>query len=48
MIIVVLSPSEYRKWMKTKQTFKDSYFAAAAVAAAPADTLAPMTKAVIK
>jgi len=47
MIIVVLSPSEYRKWMKTKQTFKESYFAAAAPAA-PADTLAAMPEALVK
>jgi cytochrome c oxidase subunit 2 len=52
MIIVVLAPSEYRKWMKTKQTFKESYFAAAAVVdadlAASADTLAAMPEVLVK
>jgi len=36
MIVVVLPESEYKSWMKTKQTFKD-VFSAAAAAAAPAD-----------
>jgi cytochrome c oxidase subunit 2 len=35
MIVVVLPESEYKTWMKTKQTFKD-VFSAAAAAAAPA------------
>ncbi len=44
MIVVVLSPSEYKSWMASKanQTFKDKYFVAAPVAteevAAPAET----------
>lgn len=46
MIVVVLPESEYKSWMKTKQTFKDVFSAAAAAAApadaatSPADTLA--------
>jgi cytochrome c oxidase subunit 2 len=48
MIVVVLPESEYKSWIKTKQTFKDVFGAAAAAAApaapaegaAPADTLA--------
>lgn len=36
MVVVVLEESDYKKWMKTKQTFKDVYFAAAAAAASPA------------
>jgi len=38
MVVVVLSEGEYKTWMKSKQTFKDVYFAAAAAApAAPAN-----------
>jgi cytochrome c oxidase subunit 2 len=55
MIIVVLSPNEYKAWMKTKQTqrFKDVYFAAATSAVvdpskAGIDTLAVMAEAVVK
>ena len=41
MIVVVDSPSTYKKWMKTKRTFKDEFLAAPAPAAAetPADSL---------
>jgi cytochrome c oxidase subunit 2 len=41
MIVVVDSPSTYKKWMKTKKTFKDEFLAAPAPAAAetPADSL---------
>jgi cytochrome c oxidase subunit 2 len=42
MIVVVETPSSYKKWMKTKKTFKDEYLAAPAPAPAavvPADTL---------
>jgi heme/copper-type cytochrome/quinol oxidase subunit 2 len=40
MIVVVDSPSTYKKWMKTKKTFKDEYLAVpVAEEAAPADTL---------
>ena len=54
MIIVVLSPTEYKSWMKMKQkqTFKDIYFAAAAATVEPgvagADSLAVTAEAVIK
>ena len=53
MIIVVLSPSEFKSWMrmKQKQTFKDIYFAAAAATVEPgvvADTMAVTAEAVIK
>jgi len=39
MIVVVLSPAEYNAWMKSKakSTFKDSFMAAPAAEAAPAD-----------
>ena len=41
MIVVVDSPSTYKKWMKTKKTFKDEFLAAPAPAAAetPSDSL---------
>lgn len=42
MIVVVETPSSYKKWMKTKKTFKDEYLAApapATAAEATADTL---------
>jgi cytochrome c oxidase subunit 2 len=41
MIVVVDSPSTYKKWMKTKKTFKDEFLAAPAPAAdeTPADSL---------
>ena len=51
MIIVVLSPTEFKSWMKTKQkqSFKDIYFAAAAEpVVAGADSLALTAEAVIK
>lgn len=51
MIIVVLSPTEFNSWMKTKQkqSFKDIYFAAAAEpVVAGADSLALTAEAVIK
>jgi cytochrome c oxidase subunit 2 len=50
MIIVVLSPTEYKAWMKSKQnqTFKDIYFAVKAAVVAPevgvTDTLALAVK----
>ena len=49
MIIVVLSPSDYKKWLKSKQkqTFKDLYFAAPAAVESQvigADTLAVAAK----
>jgi cytochrome c oxidase subunit 2 len=47
MVVVVLPETEYKAWMKSKKSFKDVYYAAAAAApaapaegAAPADTLA--------
>jgi len=47
MVVVVLDKSAYKKWMdgKKKATFKDQYFPAAA--AAPADTTAVDTTAVV-
>lgn len=40
MIVVVDTPADYSKWMKSKKTFKDTYMTVeAAPAAAPADTL---------
>jgi cytochrome c oxidase subunit 2 len=41
MVVIILTEPEYNKWMKSKQTFKDIYFAAAAAPAATAgaDTL---------
>ena len=42
MIVVVETPASFKKWMKTKKTFKDEYLAAPAPAPAveaPADTL---------
>jgi cytochrome c oxidase subunit II len=26
MMVVVLNPNDYKRWMKTKSTFKDTYF----------------------
>ena len=48
MVVVVLDKSAYKKWMdgKKKATFKDQYFPVAA--AAPADTTAVDTTAVVK
>ena len=45
MIVVVLEEAQYKTWMASKQTFKDTYFAAAAAATAapaalPADSTA--------
>lgn len=50
MIVVVLPESEYKSWMKTKQTFKDIFSAAAAAAApaAPADGAAPADTMAVK
>jgi cytochrome c oxidase subunit 2 len=51
MIIVVLSPSEYKSWMKTKQTFKDIYMTAVATAEPAAigvDTMAVIAETVVK
>jgi cytochrome c oxidase subunit 2 len=40
MIVVVETPASYKKWMKSKKTFKDEYLAAPVVeTVAPADTL---------
>jgi cytochrome c oxidase subunit 2 len=40
MIVVVETPASYKKWMKSKKTFKDEYLAVpVAEEAAPADTL---------
>lgn len=43
MMVVVLSPTEYKAWAKSKanQTFKDKYFAAPAPAAADSTMAAP-------
>lgn len=44
MIVVVLEEAQYKAWMKSKQTFKDAYFAAAAAAtSAPATMPADST-----
>ena len=47
MIVVVDSPSSYKRWLKTKKTFKDEFLAAPAPAtdaAAAADTLVVAVK----
>lgn len=47
MIVVVDSPSSYKRWLKTKKTFKDEFLAAPAPAtdaAATADTLVVAVK----
>ncbi|MFO0495972.1 MAG: cytochrome c oxidase subunit II [Flavobacteriia bacterium] len=36
MIVVVLEEKDYKKWIASKKSFKDNYFAAAAAAPAPA------------
>ena len=36
MIVVVLEEKDYKKWLASKKSFKDNYFAAAAAAPAPA------------
>jgi cytochrome c oxidase subunit 2 len=36
MIVVVLEEKDYKKWLASKKSFKDNYFAAAAAVPAPA------------
>ncbi len=41
MIVVVDTPAQYKAWLKSKQTFKDTFLAKPAAAATPAEGTAP-------